>query len=45
MPGKVIPAPVVLGVAPPTPIVVDAVTRVPSVVNPEIPANEPALLY
>jgi len=35
----------VLGVAPPTPIVVDAVTRVPSVVNPEMPPKAPPLLY
>jgi hypothetical protein len=43
--GKVIPDPLVLGVAPPTPIVVEAVTLVPSVVNPEIPPKAPALLY
>jgi len=39
------PEPDVDGVAPPTPIVVEAVIRVPSVVTPEIPPKAPALLY
>ena len=39
------PEPLVDGVAPPTPIVVDAVILVPSVVTPEIPPNALALLY
>ena len=43
--GNVIPEPDVDGVAPPTPIVVDAVILVPSDVTPDIPPKAPALLY
>jgi hypothetical protein len=43
--GNVIPEPDVDGVAPPTPIVVDAVILVPSDVTPDIPPKAPELLY
>ncbi len=39
------PEPDVDGVAPPTPMVVEAVILVPSDVTPEIPPKAPALLY